>query len=226
VSVYLYALVANPLSAPLGCGMSGEPLRVVDCGRLLAVVGDMQEPPALTPEALREHDRTIRRMSAMTDAVLPVRFGSLVDREDDVLGRLEPLAPLLEAALARVAGSEQMTLRVYETARSSPAAPQVAADLGPGARYLIERRRTTGGHHARSAVRDTVLPALASFIRAERLEPHDTPPLVASIHHLIERGQSEAYAATLHAAAARLDGTTVSVSGPWPPYAFASEEIG
>jgi hypothetical protein len=225
VSVYLYALVANPLSAPLGCGMSGEPLRVVDCGRLLAVVGDMQAPPPLTPEALREHDRTIRRMTAMTDAVLPVRFGSLIDGEPDVLARLEPLAPMLEVALARVAGSDQMTLRVYETAPPNPAVPPVAAGLGPGARYLIERRRT-GGHDARSAVRDTVLPALGAFIRAERLEPHDTPPLVASIHHLIERGRSEAYVATVHAAAATLDGTAVAVSGPWPAYAFASEEIG
>ena len=61
-----------------------------------------------------------------------------------------PPRPTLEAALVRVAGREQMTVRVYERqARGeaitrSTVALEAAADLGPGARYLLERRRAHG----------------------------------------------------------------------------------
>jgi hypothetical protein len=229
VSVYVYALVDKAPSEGLGSGMSGEALRVVTCGRLLAVVGDMSAPPAVTSAALREHDRTIRRMTDIADAVLPLRFGSVVDEELELARRLEPAEAALEAALALVAGREQMTVRVYgrqaageEGARG--AAPAAAADLGPGARYLLERRRNhESGPHC--AVLDAVLAAPASFIRAQRIEPHGSPPLIASVHHLIERGQGEAYAAVLHAGTAELVDAALAVSGPWPAYAFTSGEL-
>jgi hypothetical protein len=208
--------------------MSGEALRVVSCGKLLAVVGDLSASPAVTSTTLREHDRTIRRMSGITDAVLPLRFGSMVDGEIELARRLEPAEAALEAALVRVAGREQMTVRVYERqargeaiTRSTAAALEAAVDLGPGARYLLERRRAHE-HDPHRAALDAVLAAPASFIRAQRLEPHGSPPLIASIHHLIDRGQGEAYAAALHAGTADLVDAAVTVSGPWPPYAFAS----
>src|SRR4030095_4304996 len=94
--------------------MNGEALRVVTCGGLLAVVGDMAALPAVTSTALREHDRAIRRVTAITDTVLPMRFGSVVDEELELARPLEPAKAALEAALVRVAGREQMTVRVYE----------------------------------------------------------------------------------------------------------------
>jgi hypothetical protein len=230
MSLYVYALVAKAPSEGLGTGMSGEALRVVASGKLLAVVGDMSARPPVTPTALHEHDRTIRRMTVITDAVLPLRFGSIVDGELDLARRLEPAEATLEAALVRVAGREQMTVRLYEKQvrgeeRTRIAAPPaVAADLGPGARYLLERRRTLE-HDPHGAALDVVLAAPASFIRAQRIESHGSRPLIASVHHLIERGQGAAYAAVLHAATADLIDAAVTVSGPWPPYAFASGEL-
>ena len=230
MSLYVYALVAKAPSEGLGTGMSGEALRVVTCGGLLAVVGDMSaRPPGASP-ALHEHDRTIRRMTAITDAVLPLRFGSIVDGELDLARRLEPAEATLEAALVQVAGRDQMTVRVYEKqARDEESThiavpPAAAADLGPGARYLLERRRTLEQDAHRAAL-DAVLAAPASFIRAQRIESHGSRPLIASVHHLIERGQGAAYAAVLHAGTADLIDAAVTVSGPWPPYAFASGEL-
>jgi hypothetical protein len=229
VSVYVYALVAEAPSEGLGTGMSGEALRVVTCGRLLAVVGDTSARPPVTSTALREHDRTIRRITAVTDAVLPMRFGSMVDGELQLARHLEPAEAALEAALVLVAGREQMTVRVYERqARAEEstriAASPAAANLGPGARYLLERRQTLE-HDPHRAALDAVLAAPAAFIRGQRIESHGSPPLIASVHHLIERGQAEAYAAALHAGTADLIDAAVTVSGPWPPYAFASGEL-
>ena len=209
--------------------MNGEACASVTCGGLLAVVGDMSALPAVTSTALQEHDRTIRRMTVIADAVLPLRFGSIVDGELDLARRLEPAEATLEAALVRVAGREQMTVRVYERqARGEEgtpsAAPVAAADLGPGARYLVERRRAHESDPHRAAL-DAVLAAPASLIRAQRIESHASPPLFATVHHLIDRGQGAAYAAALHAGTADLDQAAVTVSGPWPPYAFVSGEL-
>jgi hypothetical protein len=119
-----------------------------------------------------------------------------------------------------------MTVRVYgQHARSEATtgivmAPPAAADLGPGARYLLERRRIHERDPGRAAL-EAVSAASASFVRAERIETHGSPPLLASLHHLIERGQGDAYAEALQAGAAALVDATVAVSGPWPPYAFA-----
>jgi Gas vesicle synthesis protein GvpL/GvpF len=230
VSVYVYALVAKAPSEGLGTGMSGEALRVVTCGRLLAVVGDTSARPPVTSTALREHDRTIRRITAITDAVLPMRFGSMVDGELDLARHLEPAEAALEAALVLVAGREQMTVRVYERqarAEEGPriaAPPAAAANLGPGARYLLERRQTPANVSHRAAL-DAVLAAPAVLIRGQRIESHGSPPLIASVHHLIDRGQGEAYAAVLYTGTADLIDAAVTVSGPWPPYAFASGEL-
>jgi len=227
VSVYVYALVGNVPSEELGSGMSGEALRVIPCGSLLVVVGDMPSPPTVTSPALREHDRAIRRLTAITDAVLPMRFGSIVDGELDLADRLESAESALEAALVQVAGREQMTVRVYdrhargEGDTADAVAPAAADDLGPGARYLLERRRRLENDHHGPALR-TVRAAPASFIRAERIESHGSRPLIASVHHLIDRGQAEAYRAVLRAGTAGLVDAAVTVSGPWPPYAFAS----
>ena len=224
MKVYLYALIGPADSPPPGRGMTGEPLRAVACGEVVAVVGDVTEAPGIDAAALREHDRAVRRIAATAEAVLPARFGSVVADRAELARRIEPLGPALAAALARVAGTEQMTMRVYALGATGPASASIATDLGPGARYLAERAQRPG-HAALSAVRDAILPALAPLVRAERIESHDVPPLVATVHHLIERGSAERYAATAQRAAADLTDAAVDVRGPWPPYAFAAEAM-
>jgi hypothetical protein len=229
VRVYVYGLLSTAPQEPLGVGITGEPLRVVKCGRLLAAVGDMAEAPPVSATTLREHDRVVRRLTALADAVLPVRFGSLVDDESEVARHLESAEEALESALDLVKGREQMTMRIYQRAENSereesmPAEPD-RADVGPGARYLHARRRASA-HETRSAAFAALLPAVETLVSAERIEAHETAPLIASIHHLVERGQGAAYTAAVDMTAASLDRVRVVVGGPWPPYAFAPEDV-
>lgn len=223
MSVYVYALVAAPPSGDLGSGMHGEPLRAVACGRLTAIVEPTTSALAVTASALREHDAIVRRVAEVADAILPSRFGSRVESEGELAHRLEPDEDALLAALAQVAGREQMTLRLYEEPpREADALPSDAADLGPGRRYLEARRRA----HAipRGSALDALLAGVAPFVRAERIESHGAAPLVASVHHLVDRGHGAAYETAAHAAAATQPDAVVRVSGPWPPYAFAAGE--
>jgi Gas vesicle synthesis protein GvpL/GvpF len=177
--LYLYALAPAPLASaePLGTGLAGEPLRAVPCGRLLALVGEVAAPPAVTAEALAGQDAAVRRLADVLPALLPVRFGEHAAGEAELAEHLAPLAAELSEALERVAGCVQMTLRVFRTASSLPGheaalpvpVPAAAPEGGPGTRYLAARRQAV--EQARAVPEIAPLrAALAPLLRGERAE--------------------------------------------------------
>ena len=222
---YLYAILGAAPAAPLGTGMAGEPLRLVACDGLFAAAGEMAVVPALTPEALRGHDGVVRRLATLTDAVLPARFGALAADDGDLCDRISRAPGAVREALARVAGREQMILRVYADgpAPRRTAAP-AAVTPSSGAAYLAERARAQ-----RAAVDVDELaplrPVFERFVAAERVERHDAPPLIVSVYHLLARGDAGDYAIAVEAAAKSLSGVRVTVTGPWAAYAFAPDVL-
>jgi len=58
-------------------------------------------------------------------------------------------------------------------------------------------------------------------VRAERVERHGEPGLLASVYHLIDRGTSDRYRELVEATA--LDDLRVTLTGPWPAWSFAPE---
>jgi hypothetical protein len=220
---YLYALLDAEPEAPAGVGLAGEPLRIVGCEGIFAVAGEMREAPTATPETLRGHDAVVRRLATVADAILPARFGMLATDDAELCERLARTGSLREA-LARVAGREQMILRVYSSSpasgsKSTPPSPTEHA--GPGTAYLAERARQARAM-TEIAELTRLRDVLAAFVLEERIEHHDTPPLLASAYHLIARGRASEYATAVDRAA-DADGMRVRVSGPWAPYAFAPE---
>jgi hypothetical protein len=221
-ALYLYAVLRQEPAGGLGRGLSGEPLRLVRCGRLLAVAGAVDEAPPIDAASLRGHDATVRRLAELADAVLPVRFCTLVEDEAALAEVLAPRSAELGEALDLVAGREQMTLRLYgERPLGAEAAPEPASPGGgPGTRYLAERlwqaRRLEAAPELAALRR-----ALGALVVEERVERHDTPPLLLSLYHLVERGASARYLAALETAREGLAGVVARPSGPWPPYAFA-----
>ena len=219
MSLYLYALVGRPVRRPLGLGLGGEALRLIEVARLLVVAGRIDNAPRVTPTALRRHDATVRRLAGRTDAVLPIRFGTVVGDRLALARALAPRAAGLREALALVAGHEQMTLRVYGEAVTT-SDESATESAGAGQRYLARRLRAR-----RAPEVDPVRRALRGLVSAERIERHERPPLLASVYHLVRRGDSKRYLAAVAAASARLAGVRVSPSGPWPAYAFAPDAV-
>ncbi|PYO02399.1 MAG: hypothetical protein DMD89_04165 [Candidatus Rokuibacteriota bacterium] len=219
MSLYLYALVGRPVRRPLGRGLGGEALRLIEVARLLVVAGRIDNAPRVTPTALRRHDATVRRLAGRTDAVLPIRFGTVVGDRLALARALAPRAAGLREALALVAGHEQMTLRVYGEAVTT-SDESATESAGAGQRYLERRLRAR-----RAPEVDPVRRALRGLVSAERIERHERPPLLASVYHLVRRGDSKRYLAAVAAASARLAGVRVSPSGPWPAYAFAPDAV-
>jgi hypothetical protein len=219
--LYLYALLDEPPPAALGEGLAGEPLRLVRHGGLLAAVGERPSPPAPGVHAFSEHDAVVRRLAGMASAVLPARFGEWFPSEEALSEKLAPRAGELVRALDLVRGCIQMTLRVFgEPVPLAAPGPETGASLGPGARYLAERRR----EHERTRSLPEIDPlraVLEPLVRAERTERHTSPPLLGTAYHLVPRDRTADYLAALEEGRTRLPDHRVQASGPWPPYAFA-----
>jgi hypothetical protein len=219
----VYALLRE--AAALGEGIADEPLRAVDCGAMLAVVGDVAAMPVADAGALRRHDAVVRRLHTTADAVLPVRFGTTAADERSLVDDVGMRAEALAAALDLVRGCYQTTVRVFGDAAACPDdTPDVESGTGAGTRYLTARRRAA----TRAQAVPEIAPlraALGNLVRAERAHRHDTPPLLASVYHLVRSADAGVYNATFEAALPELAGIRVTRSGPWAPYAFAPEEL-
>lgn len=182
----------------------------------------MDGAPPLQESSIRAHEQTVRLLAASVDAILPARFGSVIGDENALAQLLENREVELQRALELVQGREQMTLRVYrESAPAQTMAAEEHSMLGPGARYLAGKIQE---REAGIAEFEAVRPELAPFIKVERIQHHSTPPLLASIYHLIERGRSADYVAALNRAVSGPQPARITASGPWPPYAFARWE--
>ncbi|HEX5719061.1 MAG TPA: GvpL/GvpF family gas vesicle protein [Thermoanaerobaculia bacterium] len=206
--LYLYAVIDEEPAEPLGAGLAGEPLRLVRCGELLIVAGEAE--PKITPENLAAQDAVVRRLNV--PAVLPIRFGETVRDEEELCNLLKPRGSDLVAALERVRGCEQMTLRVF--GEPSPPPPAPSEPSGPGTRYMEARRREI--ERARSLPEvEPLLDRLRPLVQAERIERKEQGALLGTVYHLVRREDVPAYKETVR----EEDG--VAVSGPWPPYAFA-----
>jgi hypothetical protein len=64
---------------------------------------------------------------------------------------------------------------------------------------------------------------LQALVADERVQRHATPPLLASVYHLVPRSQRTQYRRRVARAAATLAPLRLTVSGPWPPYAFGAD---
>lgn len=215
--LYLYAVLS---ARPRGRwrGLAGEPLRFLRIFGLVVAAGAMREAPAPTAAALRRHDRVTQDLSRAGAAVLPMRFGAVAADRSDLARLVGPLGPALRRALAEVKGRAQMTVRIFGARGRRALAARPLPGAGPGARYLA----------ARDPARIREMPdvarlraALAGIVRAERIERSQSPPLVASLYHLVDRGQIAAYRRAFRSAACHLANVRVTQSGPWAAYAFA-----
>jgi hypothetical protein len=215
-------LRARPPRLP--AGPSGGEIRLLDCGPL--VVAAEAEPADLpvSAGALAAHDRVVRLLGDQVDAVLPARFGWIA--EEATLDRsLEPHRARLLEALELTAGREQMTLRLYGAPPDDGAA---AAPPEPwsGTAYL-ESKRSAARRRRELREIDPLREALSGLVRAERTEggPRLGPGPFARVHHLVDRGQNAEYRRIVAAIAPRLAPLRTTVSGPWPPYAYAPSDL-
>jgi hypothetical protein len=245
-TLYLYALVDAIAAGPSIEGAWGETVEPVLGGGVVAAVGTVERAPEpglgagseAMAVALRKHDAVVRRLSERASAILPVRFGTVSDRPE-LLRWLVEHGKGLCGALAAVRGCEQMTLRVFAESRSvsesmsgsqsrSWSADGVEGRVGDAGADATVDSAPSGAAYLRARAAEKALPdleplraALGAMVRAEKVERHRTPPLLATAYHLVPRGSAHAYREAVEGLAA--GPMRLAASGPFAPYAFGAE---
>ena len=84
MSLLLYALVRPTNGHSRLRGIRGERLRLVQAAGIGALVGGVSSKPAASPRVLRAYHDAVHRISLHHAAVVPVRFGTCVDDEQEL----------------------------------------------------------------------------------------------------------------------------------------------
>jgi hypothetical protein len=203
----VYAI--GPRTVPIRLRVAGHPLHVFRVESIAAIAGAPQDIPL--EEALRHQHAVVVALADRFDPILPVRFGARMTakRITEVIARS---TDALATGLAHVRGRRQMTVRVIGPPMPSLAGPASGAD------YLAQRRAARAlPLEARPLDR-----ALAPFVVDRRVLPA-RGRIRLTIFHLVNREDVRSYETAAKAAAAQIGPWRISLSGPWPPFAFAPE---
>ena len=217
---YVFALVDIPPRGAKGKGLSGAlGLRRVP-GGFVVVERRADVPPAEFGSLQRHHD-VITRLAARVPAILPVRFGTLLDDDgiEEALGeRGDEIAEALEAVRDRVQFTWRRPSRSRRDRATAPA-PGTATSTS-GAEYL--RRAAKASKPAPPAAWRALRAKLAPLVTAERYQPA-TAAAPESLYHLVARDAVVRYS-TLAAALRHAD-AKLTMTGPFAPFAFAAEVL-
>ncbi len=215
MSWYVYALVDAPPRGRLGRGLRG-PLRARPSAGVYVIVERREDVPPAELGSLRTHQAVVSRLARAVPAILPVRFGTLLSDEalDEALSERDDD---VAAALALVRHRVQFTWRRAPQRRVKAITTlPIATAVRSGTAYL---RRAANANAAPAGFR-LLRDRLHAFVIREHFQPA-SGRMPDTLYQLVEKTAIEPYRAMADALAST--DSALSVSGPWPPFAFAAE---
>jgi hypothetical protein len=215
----LYCIVQPDLeAAPLKPGIG-----VVAAHGLAAVVARVEQT-SLAPSvsSVLAFEKVVEAIHAR-QAVIPLRFGCLMESEAAILRLLEDHRQEYEFLLGRLRGMTEMGIRVL-----CPARPRILPEfpLSPGAAYLasLRKRYSCGNSLApeEAQLADRIAALLSGCYTEQRREisPADQGRLL-SLYFLTPKTGVEHFRNQARQICPP-GGTKLLFSGPWPPYNFAA----
>lgn len=246
--VYVYAIVSGLPRSRVLTGLptlpNGSSPRVVALDDEMSIVvanvpSEIYNAAALEPK-MGDVDWVSRcgaAHHAVADAlieshvVLPFRFFTLFSTEAKAVATLRRSRSRIAKALARVKGRQEWVLRIGkpDPARQDTVPDQSRGDRTSGTRFLRAKAQARQEHTDRNArvAKDAahvfeILRNLSDEAASRAIPPGTNLLLDAAF--LVSKGRTAALQRTLTDAAAGLlrEGCPVSLTGPWPPYSFAS----
>jgi len=213
---YVFALVDAPPAGRLGRGLRG-PLRARPSAGAYAIVERRDDVPPAELGSMRAHQAVVSRLSATVPAILPVRFGTVMD--DDTLDEaLNERDEDLAEALALVRDRVQFTWRRTRPSAASKVSAPAHMPAGSGAAYL--RRAAKAANGAPPAAFRVLRDRLHPFVVRDKFQPASTG-VPDTMYQLIDKTAVARYRAIADRLAA--GNPALTVSGPWPPFAFAAD---
>lgn len=244
---YVYAVTAAlPPEALAGvAGIGGAPVESVEHRGLQALVSDVDlaeygeeglrrnlEDLGWLEGTARAHDGVVHAATAAAPTA-PMRLATIFFDDDGVRGFVEELYDDLRAALERVRGRAEWSVKVLTSPRA--AAPESSGAPTGGADYLRRKKAQSEARQSAESdaveAADRVAAAIAdAAVAVRRLSPQDPSlsglegTMVLNLAALVDRDAAEVFAARTEALAEAEAAVSVIVAGPWPPYSFATLE--
>lgn len=213
--VLLYGLTLSADAAPASVrGIEGTSVRVLDCGALAAIVGDVVAPVTATLPAIREHDAVLQRFVDAGATVSAARFGQLFDDDDACRAAVQRRGESVARVLEEHRGTVEM--RVLLPAAPEPLVAAAPSAAGPGRAYL-ESLRAREPALTKLALR----PMLGQVVHAERVEALGRGSAEArgvAFAHLVLRSNVDRYRVLIRELPAL---ASAQVVGPLALYSFA-----
>jgi Gas vesicle synthesis protein GvpL/GvpF len=242
-ALYAYGITTAALPVPDDVeALTGDaPLRQVTAEDLALLVSavhadqlrvdedDLSETGRLATLA-RGHDAVVRA-AALRGPVLPLRFGTVVPDEAAARRLLVEHRDSAREHLRRIGNAREWGVKLVRRLDSPvPVASRPRDRAGvTGTEYLARRRQALDQHDVAEAAAEQ-----AADLLVETLAPHVTESLrrggssgsslLLDLAVLVEADAEAGFLATAAELRQRLepDALELEVSGPWPPYSFAS----
>jgi hypothetical protein len=246
-ATYIYAVTAGSSAGELkgAMGIGQGELRFLDADGMSCLVSTVDlsefgeeglrknlENMTWLERTARAHDDVVRAVATVTPT-LPLRLATVCVDDESARRRVNDFGVAAREALARVAGHDELGVKLYAVARASAAAP-VDTTAASGASFLRQRRQQLQ-EQGRSADRvlrltEEIFGNLCGIATdARRHRPHDRRltgderPMVLNAAFLVERGEQDSFRSAVGVLADAASGVSAVVTGPWPPYSFVPE---
>jgi hypothetical protein len=245
-AVYVYGVVpcapADAVGAP-GVGSRPAPVRAVAGAGAAAVVSDVPADWRAARRAdVAAHDAVLAELLAR-GTVAPLRFGVVMDSDEDVRERLLARhAGELAAVLARLDGHVQMSVRAYyvgdaplrqvlarrpELKRRADALERQPVVATQPERIALGRDVAQAVDRQRAEDEQAIAAALAPYAAELRAEPAASDRQAASLQLLVPARDREKLDAAVQRLAADLgDRVALRYVGPLAPYTFCELALG
>jgi gas vesicle protein GvpL/GvpF len=252
--VWLYAITegipATGLSRLVGVG--GMPVRAITSAGLAAIASNVGLDE-FGEEALRvnlddmtwleatatAHHRVIDAMSR-AQPVVPMRLATVYSGDTKVHAMLGQRGDDLREVLSRISARQEWGVKAYAAGVLAVGLGASAGGpgrglAGSGAEYLRRRREElVASKQARQEVlvsAERVHQALSRLASASRLHPPQAPVLagtratmILNAAYLLDEARHRQFSETVQQLAAQHPAVQLQLTGPWPPYSFASLE--
>jgi hypothetical protein len=229
-------------------GLDNRPLDIVEHEGLQAVVCDVdldefgEEPLRRNLEQLawvekvaRTHDSVVRAVAARA-TVAPLRLVTVCLDDDSVVHRLQEWEAPLRAALERVAGCREWSVKAFLAAPAAAPEADAAAPATSGTAYIQAKREQSArrllADREAADTAQAIHVAVAGRSKASRLlAPQDpqltgrSEPMILNGAYLLRDDDEANFRAVVDDLRSRHSGVLLEIAGPWAPYSFAVLEM-
>ena len=233
--IYVYGIAEQGCVLPAGVtGIDEAPASLVCYQNVSAITSQVQTQRAPVVEAnLWRHEKLIEGLMA-SHAILPVRYGTVLKNEQEMLDVLAANYSEFTANLDHVRGRVELSLRVLwddpdiaadtEAKPEESSAPPLRGRAYMAARLQEDRIKRASRQRGQAQV-DKIDALLAGMATQHTYKTFTTPRMILTAAYLVERERVGRFRDAIQMLASGEPTMQFLCTGPWPPYSFVDVKV-